>query len=79
MTDASPDNQRLAEGSPENDDWLRGLVVRSPLLADAALRRHWTDVIAWLPTSARYELASTLLDVDGAVACAGVLLAVRCA
>ncbi len=59
----------MAEGSPENDAWLRDLVKRSPLLPDAALRRHWQRLVPWLPIAARYELAAILLDVDRAVAC----------
>jgi hypothetical protein len=60
----------MTDGSPENDDWLRDLVQRSPLLADAALRRHWQRVIPWLPTAARYELAAILVDFDRASTCA---------
>jgi hypothetical protein len=59
----------LAEASPENDTWLRELVERSPLLPDAALRRHWRHLVPWLPVAARYELAAILLEVDRAAAC----------
>jgi hypothetical protein len=58
------------DGSPENDRWLIDLVVRSPVLPDAALRRHWVRVIPWLPVVARYELAAILLGVDRALGCA---------
>ena len=70
MTDGVPPIPRLADGSPENNRWLRGLVQHSPLLADAALRRHWMQLISWLPVSARYELAAILIDVDRAFGCA---------
>ncbi len=53
--------------SPESDDWLRTVVQGSPLLPDAALRRHWHTVIPWLPTAARYELAAILLEVEHAL------------
>lgn len=61
----------MIDGSPENDEWLRVLVERSPLLPDAALRAHWRRVIPWLPTAARYELAAILtpLDVDRGSPC----------
>jgi hypothetical protein len=58
----------MVDGSPESDLWLRKLVERSPLLADRALRRHWRNLIPWLPIAARYELAAVLLDFERAVA-----------
>jgi hypothetical protein len=60
----------MTETSPENDVWLRALLRRSPLLSDAALRRHWRNLVPWLPVAARYELAAILLEVERAVACA---------
>jgi hypothetical protein len=54
----------LTEALPDNTEWLRALVRRSPLLADAAIRRHWQQLIPWLPTATRYELAGILLDID---------------
>jgi hypothetical protein len=60
----------MTETSPENDAWLQDLVKRSPLLADAVLRRHWRVLVPWLPIAARYELAAILLEVERAVACA---------
>jgi len=36
-----------------------GLVQRSPLLLDPALRRHWRLLVPWLPVAARYELAAS--------------------
>jgi hypothetical protein len=63
----------MTDGSPEDDLWLGQLVEHSPLLPDAALRRHWRQVIPWLSIPARYELAAILLeipDIDRAVACA---------
>lgn len=56
-------------GWPENDDWLRKVVDRSPLLPDAVLRRHWQRVIPWLPIAARYELAAILLEVEHGLQC----------
>jgi hypothetical protein len=56
-------------GSPEDVEWLRALVARSPLLPEASLRRHWRRVIPWLPTALRYELAGILMDVE--IACRG--------
>jgi hypothetical protein len=58
----------VIDGSPENDAWLRQLVDRSPLLPNSGLRRHWHNLIPWLPISARYELAAILLDFDRASA-----------
>ena len=55
--------------SPENDAWLEALVERSPLLPDAALRRHWRLLVPWLPVAARYELAAILLDIERATTC----------
>jgi hypothetical protein len=59
----------MIDGSPENDLWLGELVERSPLLPDAVLRRHWRNVIPWLPIAARYELAAILLESNRAGAC----------
>ena len=59
----------MTETSPENDAWLADLVQRSPLLPDAALRRHWRFLVPWLPVAARYELAAILLDVERAAGC----------
>jgi hypothetical protein len=56
----------MTDGSPENDKWLQQLVNRSPLVPDIGLRRHWQNLIPWLPTPARYELAAILLDFDRA-------------
>jgi hypothetical protein len=52
--------------SPENDAWLGGLIDHSPLLPDAALRRHWKRLLPELPTPARYELAAILLETEPA-------------
>jgi hypothetical protein len=54
----------MPEPSPEDTAWLTTLVERSPLLPDAQLKRHWLRVIPWLPTSARYELAATLREIE---------------
>ena len=73
MTDRSPSRRMPTVGvgvSPEDDPWLRALARRSPLLADAGLRRHWLKVIPWLPVGARYELAAILLEIDRAAPCA---------
>jgi hypothetical protein len=59
----------MTDGSPENDLWLGELVERSPLLPDAVLRRHWRNVIPWLPIAVRYELAAILLESNRADAC----------
>ena len=59
----------MREGSPEDNAWLSELIERSPLLRDAALRRHWRTLIPWLPVAARYELAATLVEVEQTVAC----------
>ena len=45
------------------------MIDRSPVLADVRLRRHWRRLVPWLPVSARYELAATLLEVEQALAC----------
>jgi hypothetical protein len=58
------------DGSPENDHWLRELIERSPLVPDLTLRRHWEQLVPWLPVAARYELAAILLDVEHALPCA---------
>jgi hypothetical protein len=58
----------MTDASPENDDWLRALIDRSPVLADAAIKRHWRTLVPWLPTQARYKLAAILLDVELAFA-----------
>jgi len=69
MTDLLGDERSLvAEASPENNAWLQDLVRRSPLVPDRALRRHWLQVVPWLPIAARYELAAILLDVERALA-----------
>jgi hypothetical protein len=47
-------------------DELEALIARSPLLPDAALRRHWRRLVPWLPPAARDELADILLDVEHA-------------
>jgi hypothetical protein len=57
----------MIDAFPDNDAWLRALVDRSPLIPDAAVRRHWRRLIPWLPTAARYELAAILLDVEHAL------------
>jgi len=56
-----------AESAPDDPEWLRELVRRSPLLPERALRRHWIAVIPWLPSALRYELAGILMEVE--VAC----------
>jgi hypothetical protein len=43
---------------------LRQLVLRSPLLPDPALRRHWLYVLGWLPEAAQRELMDILLPFD---------------
>ena len=58
----------MTDASPESDDWLRELIDRSPLLPDAAIRRHWRTVVSRLPTQARYELAAILLEGELGVA-----------
>jgi hypothetical protein len=52
------------QAQPDDPEWLRALLRRSPLLPEAALRRHWQHLVPWLPTAARYELAAILLDVE---------------
>jgi hypothetical protein len=54
----------MDDTSPENDDWLRSLVKRSPLLDDPAIRRHWNVLVPWLATADRYALAAILLEVE---------------
>jgi hypothetical protein len=54
----------MSEPSPEDPSWLAELVQRSPLLPDSELRRHWLNVLPWLPTAARYELAATLREIE---------------
>src|SRR5207244_11070255 len=44
----------MAEASPEDDNWLRALVRRSPLLPEAVLRRHWETLIPHLAMPDRY-------------------------
>ncbi|HEY1295407.1 MAG TPA: hypothetical protein VGJ60_20205 [Chloroflexota bacterium] len=56
----------LAEDQVERDEWLCALIERSPVLADAALRRHWSELVPWLPPAARYELAGILLEFEQA-------------
>jgi hypothetical protein len=58
----------MTDASPESDDWLGQLIERSPLLPDAAIKRHWRAVVPRLPTPARYALAAILLEVEIAVA-----------
>ncbi|MBV9897278.1 MAG: hypothetical protein JO020_24195 [Chloroflexi bacterium] len=53
-----------AETVAEDTEALRELIDRSPLLPDAALRRHWQNVLAWLPAAAKYELADILLTFE---------------
>ena len=53
--------------APESDAWLEALIERSPLLPDAALRRHWRTLIPWLPNELRYELAGALLETERAL------------
>ena len=56
----------LADEEVGRDEWLDALIARSPLMADAAMPRHWRRLVAWLPTAARFELASVLLDAERA-------------
>ena len=56
----------MAEALPENDEWLRALVGRSPLLSDAVVRRHWTHIVPCLATAQRYTLAAILLEIEHA-------------
>jgi len=56
------------EASPENVEWLAGLVARSPLLPDPVLRRHWQRLLPWLSSQDRYALAGVLLEVEHACA-----------
>jgi hypothetical protein len=53
--------------APDDPEWLRALVARSPLLPEASLREHWARVIPWLTPALKYELAGILMDVE--VAC----------
>jgi hypothetical protein len=53
--------------APDDAEWLRALVARSPLLPEATLREHWARVIPFLPTALRYELAGILMEIE--VAC----------
>ena len=55
-----------AEAAPDEPDWLREAVRRSPLLPERALRWHWERVIPFLPTAERYALAAILLEVEHA-------------
>jgi hypothetical protein len=55
--------------SPEDDVWLRALVDRSPLLPNAALKRHWKRIVPALPVPARYELAAILVGVERDLTC----------
>jgi hypothetical protein len=54
----------LAEDAVGQDDRLAALIARSPVLADASLRRHWQRLVPWLPAAAREELAGILLEVE---------------
>jgi len=56
----------LPEEDLDSDRWLGLLIARSPVLADAQVRRHWLHILPWLPPAARYELAGILLDVEHA-------------
>ena len=58
----------MAEALPENDEWLLGLVDRSPLLDDKAVRRHWKQLIPSLATADRYTLSAILLEIEHACA-----------
>ncbi len=60
----------MTDGSPESDAWLQALIERTPLLPEAALRRHWRTVIPRLPIPLRYELAAILVEVERALVCA---------
>jgi hypothetical protein len=51
---------------PQDAAWLSALVARSPLLPEAVLRKHWQEVIDWLPPAARHELADILLAAEEA-------------
>jgi hypothetical protein len=55
-----------ANPAPDDAEWLRELVRRSPLLADHAVRRHWERLIPVLQPPERYALAAILLDVEHA-------------
>jgi hypothetical protein len=55
-----------ADTRPDDVQWLRTLVRRSPVLADAAVRRHWLKLVPWLSTDNRYTLAAILLDIENA-------------
>jgi hypothetical protein len=57
---------RHNSASPEDDEWLSRLIERSPLLPDAALRRHWRVVLPWLRIEDRYALAGLLLEAEQA-------------
>ncbi|MBV8716463.1 MAG: hypothetical protein JO318_01585 [Chloroflexi bacterium] len=53
-----------AEAVADDVEQLRLLIKRSPLLPESALRRHWQNVLEWLPPAARYELADILLSFE---------------
>jgi hypothetical protein len=55
-----------ANPAPDDPEWVRQLVRRSPLLADDSLRRHWVRVIPALQAPERYALAAILLDIEHA-------------
>jgi hypothetical protein len=55
-----------ANARPDDVAWLRALVRRSPILNDAAVRRHWLKVIPWLAPAERYALAGVLLEIENA-------------
>ncbi|HEV7664777.1 MAG TPA: hypothetical protein VGQ62_14675 [Chloroflexota bacterium] len=59
----------MSDGSPEDDQWLKALIERSPLLPYARLRRHWQELLPWLPVAARYELAAALVEVERGLPC----------
>jgi hypothetical protein len=59
----------MSEPSPMSDAWLGFLLDRSPLVAEPSLKRHWRQLLPWLPTSQRYELAAILLDVEHLLPC----------
>ena len=55
-----------ANPAPDDAEWLRKLVRRSPLLADRAMRQHWERVLPVLQAPERYTLAAILLDIEHA-------------
>jgi hypothetical protein len=55
-----------ADQPPAPDERLEALIARSPVLADASIRKHWQQLVPWLPLAARDELTGILLDVEQA-------------